>query len=521
MHSESKEGEHMNESAIGDIRKFSGAADYTRRMIRPEQIGPYLDGGKHFIDSAAIEHALADAAAHPNDRGRVRDILAKSSAIETLLPEETAVLLHVTDPELRAEMETTAFRVKTAVYDNRIVTFAPLYMSNLCVNRCAYCGFHADNHSQVRRMLSMDEVRQEIDVLAGRLGHKRLIAVYGEHPNTSTEYIAETIRTVYAREIKSRTGATLGIRRVNVNAAPLPVEDLRVLKGVGIGTYQVFQETYHRPTYERLHPAGTVKGSYDWRTTCMHRALEAGVDDVGIGALFGLYDWRFEVLALVCHARDLERRFNIGPHTISFPRLEPASGTDVPTESPYLVNDDDFQKIVTVTRLSVPYTGMIVTCRERQAVRDRAVLRGGVTQMDASSNIAIGGYSEFASETQQVIDRQQFVLADTRTLDSLIRDLAGMGIITSFCTAGYRCGRTGGCIMDALKTGKEGKFCKINAVLTFREWLEDFASPETRAICEPVLQRELREVETNLPKFYPSFKGAYDRIVAGERDLFF
>jgi 2-iminoacetate synthase len=185
------------------------------------------------------------------------------------------------------------------------------------------------------------------------------------------------------------------------------------------------------------------------------------------------------------------------------------------------VNDDDFQKIVTVTRLSVPYTGMIVTCRERQAVRDRAVLRGGVTQMDASSNIAIGGYSEFASETQQVIDRQQFVLADTRTLDSLIRDLAGMGIITSFCTAGYRCGRTGGCIMDSLKTGKEGKFCKINAVLTFREWLEDFASPETRAICEPVLQRELREVETNLPKFYPSFKGAYDRIVAGERDLFF
>ncbi len=511
----------MKQEAPSEIRTFSGAADYTRRFIRPEQIERYLQEGRHFIDADAIHRMLAAAAQTPNDRVRVRDILAKSSAIETLLPEEVAVLLQVSDPQLRAEMEETALRVKHAVYDNRIVTFAPLYMSNLCVNRCAYCGFHADNKSQVRRMLTMDEVRGEIDVLAGRLGHKRLIAVYGEHPKTSTEYIADTIRTVYARQPKSRTGGTLGIRRVNVNAAPLPIEDLKVLKSVGIGTFQVFQETYHRPTFERLHPQGTVKGNYDWRTTCMHRALEAGVDDVGIGALFGLYDWRFEVVAMVCHARDLERRFGIGPHTISFPRMEPASGTDMPTQSPYLVNDDDFQKIVTVTRLSVPYTGMIVTCRERKEARDRAVLRGGVTQMDASSNIAIGGYSDFASESQQAINRQQFVLADTRTLDQLIRDLATMGIITSFCTAGYRCGRTGGCIMDALKTGKEGKFCKINAILTFREWLDDFGSPETQAICAPVLERELREVEKNLPKFYPSFKESYDRIVAGERDLFF
>jgi len=510
----------QTDTSVG-TRTFSDAADYTRRFIRPEQIEPYLPGGRHFIDGGAIERVLETAAAAPNDRVRVRDILAKSLAIETLLPEETAVLLHVTDPDLRAEMEEAALRVKRAVYDNRIVTFAPLYMSNHCVNRCAYCGFHAGNRSQVRRMLGMDEVREEIGVLAGRLGHKRLIAVYGEHPQTSTDYIAETIRTVYGTQVRSRSGATLGIRRVNVNAAPLPVEDLRVLKGVGIGTFQVFQETYHRPTYERLHPQGTVKGSYDWRTTCMHRALEAGVDDVGIGALFGLYDWRFEVVALVCHSRDLESRFGIGPHTISFPRLEPASGTEVPVRSPHLVNDDDFQKIVTVTRLSVPYTGMIVTCRETRAARDRTVLRGGVTQMDASSNIAIGGYSEFASERQQAIDRQQFVLADTRTLDELIRDLAGMGIITSFCTAGYRCGRTGGCIMDALKTGKEGKFCKVNAVLTFREWLEDFGSPETRALCEPVLRREVEAIERELPKFYPAFKESYDRIVAGERDLFF
>lgn len=509
------------ETTSGKIRTFSGAKDYLSRFVQQEQIDRYLPQGKHFIDEAAIHQTLATAAAKPNDRERVREILAKSLAIETLTLEETAVLLYVTDPDLRAEMDDTAYRIKHAVYDNRIVTFAPLYVSNLCVNRCAYCGFRSDNTSQVRRMLSMDEVKSEAAVLAGRLGHKRLIAVYGEHPKTSTDYIAETISAVYATQITSRKGAKLGIRRVNVNAAPLPIEDLRVLKGVGIGTFQVFQETYHRATYERLHPAGTVKGHYDWRTTCMHRSMEAGVDDVGIGALFGLYDWRFELLALVAHSRDLEQQFGIGPHTISFPRMEPASGTDVPTQSPYLVNEDDFQKIMTITRLSVPYTGMIVTCRESPASRDRAVLHSGVTQMDASSNIAIGGYTDFARETEQSIHRQQFVLADTRTLDELIRDLAKMGIITSFCTAGYRCGRTGGCIMDALKTGKEGKFCKINAVLTFREWLDDFASPETRAVCEPVLNKELQEVKDTLPQFYPTLKTAYDKIVAGERDIFF
>lgn len=511
----------MKQATTSDIRTFSSAQDYVRRFVQPEQIDRYLPAGNHYINDEAIQGALAAAAEKPNDAEQVRAILAKSSAIETLLPEETAVLLHVTDPDLRAEMEETANRVKHAVYDNRIVTFAPLYLSNLCVNRCAYCGFRSDNSSQKRRMLNMDEVRQEANVLAGRLGHKRLIAVYGEHPKTSTEYIAETIRTIYETQPKSRNGATLGIRRVNVNAAPLPIEDLRVLKSVGIGTFQVFQETYHRPTYAQLHPGDTVKGHYDWRTTCMHRSMEAGVDDVGIGVLFGLYDWRYEMLALVTHARDLEQQFGIGPHTISFPRMEPASGTDVPTQSPYLVNDDDFQMIMTVARLSVPYTGMIVTCRENAAARDRAVLKAGVTQMDASSNIAIGGYTDFARETDQEMHRQQFVLADTRTLEELIRDLGKMGIITSFCTAGYRCGRTGGCIMDMLKTGKEGKFCKVNAVLTFREWLDDFASPETRAICDPVLQKELHGIAETMPVFYPKVKEAYDKIVAGERDLFF
>ncbi|MDD4101479.1 MAG: [FeFe] hydrogenase H-cluster radical SAM maturase HydG [Kiritimatiellae bacterium] len=502
------------------IRKFKNADDYRRNFVIPEQIKKYLPGGKHFIDENMLKGCLETASQSPCDTVRIREILAKSKMIETLLPEETAALIQVTDPDLLAEMEQTALAIKKSVYDNRIVMFAPLYMSNLCVNRCAYCGFRCGNEAQKRRMLNMDEVKEEIAVLAGKIGHKRLIAVYGEHPDTSTEYIAETIRTAYSHIVKSPRGAEVGIRRVNVNAAPLPIEDLRVLKTVGIGTFQVFQETYHRATYERIHPAGTVKGDYNWRTTAFHRAMEAGVDDVGMGVLYGLYDWKFELLASVMHARDLEQQFGIGPHTISFPRLEPASGTDLPTNSPWLIDDATFRRIVVITRLSVPYTGMIVTCRESPESRDSCV-RCGITQMDASSNIAIKGYSDFASETQQEKDRQQFVLSDNRTLEELIAHLAEEGIITSFCTAGYRCGRTGGCIMDALKTGKEGKFCKINAVLTFREWLDDFASPATLALCEPVLNRELEQIRETLPKFYPTVKEHYDRICRGERDLFF
>ncbi len=503
------------------IRHFKNAADYRKRFIIQDQVDKYLPGGKHFIDDAAIESQLSAAAARcANDPVRIREILAKARAIETLLPEEMAALIHVTDPALFDEMESAALAVKKSVYDNRIVMFAPLYISNPCVNRCAYCGFRCDNSDQKRRVLTMDEVRQEIDVLAGKIGHKRLIAVYGEHPDTSTDYFAETIRTIYERQVKSPRGTTVGIRRVNVNAAPLPVEDLRVLKQVGIGTFQVFQETYHRETYAKLHPADTVKGNFDWRSTCFHRALEAGVDDVGMGVLYGLYDWKFELMASLCHARDLERQFGIGPHTISFPRLEPASGTDVPTTSPYLIDDATMRRILVITRLSVPYTGMIVTCRERPESRD-AFVHCGITQMDASSNIAIKGYSDFESETHQEKDRQQFVLSDNRTLEEVIAHLAREGIITSFCTAGYRCGRTGGCIMDALKTGKEGKFCKINAVLTFREWLDDFAGAATRALCEPVLNRELDAIQASLPMFYPTVKEHYDRICRGERDLFF
>ncbi len=494
--------------------------EYKRDYIRQDEIDKYLPNGKHFIDPDLIEKTLAQAAAQEPDPTRVRDILAKSRAIETLEPQELATLIQVTDPALREEMNATALQIKRTVYDNRVVMFAPLYVGNLCVNRCAYCGFAEDNHCQKRRVLTMEEIDKEVDVLAGQIGHKRLIAVYGEHPSTSADYIARSIERIYQHQVKSPGGATVGIRRVNVNAAPMRIDDLRHLKKVGIGTFQVFQETYHRPTYEKLHPQNTVKGNYDWRTTCFHRALEAGVDDVGLGALFGLYNWKYEALALLLHSRELERAFNIGPHTISFPRMEPASGTDLPQTSPYLFDDATFEHIITLMRLAVPYTGLIVTCRERAEIRNRAI-NHGITQMDCSSNIAIGGYNDSANIGDQVIDKQQFVLADNRSLSEVVGYLGSQGIITSFCTAGYRCGRTGGCIMDSLKTGKEGKFCKVNAVLTFREWLDDFADAKTRALCEPVVEKEIAEIAATLPKFYPAFKEHYDRIVAGERDLFF
>ena len=504
------------------IRKFADAADYTRRFVVREQIDKYLPGGRHFIDDALITRLVAKCDAEPPDPVRVREILAKSeSTCETLLPEETAELMKVTDPALFEEMRAAADRIKHKVYDNRIVVFAPLYMSNLCVNGCRYCGFREGNSDQRRRVLTMDELKEELDVLAGRIGHKRLIAVYGEHPTTSTEYIAETIETCYSRAVPApKTGNKNAIRRVNVNAAPLPVEDLKVLRSVGIGTFQVFQETYNRKLYESMHPAWSVKGNYDWRTTCFHRCLEAGVDDVGFGVLYGLCDWRYELLATVMHARDLERWFNIGPHTLSFPRLEPASGTKVPEESPWLIDDATFARILVIARLSVPYTGIIVTARESADSRNH-VLDHGMTQLDCSSNIAIKGYSDFADESHQEKNRQQFMLGDTRSLDTMVRYLASRGTITSFCTAGYRCGRTGGCIMDALKTGREGKFCKINAVLTFREWLDDFASEETCKVGDALIEKELAGIKEWLPKFYPTVMKQYEATCRGERDLFF
>lgn len=499
-----------------NTRPAAGCGGWIQNRIKPEQVEKYLDHGRDFVDEAAIERALA-ANRNPNPR-RVRDILQKSLAIETLTPEETACLLHVEDPQLLAEMQQAAAAVKTKVYDNRIVTFAPLYLSNFCVNDCLYCGFRCSNKEESRRILSQEEVRREVEVLAGQIGHKRLIVVYGEHPRSGIEYMASTLRTIADVKVKTRRGWGQ-IRRCNVNAAPLPVEELILLKEAGIGTFQVFQETYHKGTYEKLHPRHTIKGNYQWRLTCMHRAMEAGIDDVGLGALFGLYDWKFEVMGLLYHAIELEKKFGIGPHTISFPRIEPACNTPYAQKPQYEVSDADFKRLVTVIRLAVPYTGMILTARENAQLR-REVLPLGCTQTDASTRIGIGSYADLFDENQHT-ERQQFLLGDTRSLDDVVRELAEAGLITSFCTAGYRCGRTGQKIMKLLRSGKEGQFCKLNAVITFREWLDDFASPETIAAGEKVIAKEIEQIRQRMPEIFEAFSSYYEKTRAGDRDLYF
>jgi 2-iminoacetate synthase len=489
---------------------------WVKERIKPEEVEKYLDRGRQFIDDAAIERALATNV-NP-DPQRVRDILGKSLAIETLTPDETACLLHVQDPALLAEMQRTAAAVKVKVYDNRIVTFAPLYVSNLCVNDCLYCGFRCSNAEESRRILSPDEIRREVEVLAGQIGHKRLIVVFGEHPKSGIDYMAQTLRTIMDVKVKTRRGWGQ-IRRCNINAAPMPIEELRVLHDGGIGTFQVFQETYHRKTYEKLHPRSTIKGSYLWRLYAMHRAMETGVDDVGLGVLFGLYDWKFEVMGLLYHAIELEKRFGIGPHTISFPRLEPAHNTPFSQNPEYQVDDEAFKKLVTVIRLAVPYTGMILTARENAQLR-RKILPLGCTQTDASTRIGIGSYADQFDEAQHG-ERQQFLLGDTRSLDDVVRELAEAGSITSFCTAGYRCGRTGRKIMKLLRSGKEGQFCKLNAVITFREWLDDFASPQTIAAGEKVIAKEIEQVRQRMPEVFETFMRYYEKTRTGERDLYF
>ena len=495
--------------------QLSPSRSWRDSRIILDQVSRYMPSGLDFVDDAAIERALRENA-NP-DPARIREIIAKSESIQTLQPDETAALLHVRDPELWKEMKEAAVRIKRKVYDNRIVTFAPLYLSNFCVNNCMYCGLRCQNTAIQRRTLSQEEIRRETEILAGTIGHKRLIVVYGEHQESAVDYMAESLRTIYSVKVKARKGWGM-IRRVNVNAAPMPVEELKILHDVGLGTYQVFQETYHHETYRRVHPSGTIKSDYAWRLYSMHRAMEAGIDDVGIGALFGLYDWRFEVMGLLYHARELECAFGIGPHTISFPRIEPAEETPFVQDLKYRVDDEAMERAVVVLRLSVPYTGMILTARENAAMR-RRLLPLGCTQTDASSRIGVGAYSE-AYETQEG-PRQQFMLGDTRSLDDVVRELALAGSITSFCTAGYRCGRTGQCIMDLLRSGKEGKFCKLNAVITFREWLDDFASPETQAVGEVVLRKELDEIKAQNPKGFDVFMQYYQRTADGERDLYF
>ena len=337
-----------------------------------------------------------------------------------------------------------------------------------------------------------------------------------------TTWLTVSKPSILSTKLPPNPGAPTNIRRANINAAPMEMAKLKKLKEAGIGTYQVFQETYHRETFEKVHPQNTLKGNFRWRLYSLHRAIEAGLDDVAIGALFGLYDWKFEVMGLLMHTLDLERQFGIGPHTISFPRMTPALGSWLSDHSEYEVSDDNFKKVVAVLRLSVPTAGLIVTAREKAGIK-KEVLQLGCTQTDASTRIGIGAYSDQQKEFNQ--DKEQFTIGDPRDLDEVIREVGKLGYISSFCTAGYRCGRTGETIMGMLSHCEESKFCKLNAVLTYREYLNDYATPATKEIGEVLIKKELAEIEEgdyfrNKPHLLSRFRQDYSEILDGKRDLY-
>jgi len=438
-------------------------------------------GAVDFIDDAFLTNLLAGP---PPGKNLVKDIVAKSLAKEPLTVEETAVLLRCTEPELLDEIYGGARILKQTVYGNRIVLFAPLYVGNDCVNDCSYCGFQSSNKLSIRQTLSLEELRNQVMALEGA-GHKRLILVFGEHPRYDAEFMAEAVRTVYS----TRNGHG-EIRRVNINAAPMDIEGYRTIRAAGIGTYQIFQETYHHESYARVHSANTRKGDYLYRLDGLSRAMEGGCDDVGIGVLFGLYDWRFEVLALVAHAVHLRDRYGVGPHTISFPRLRPACGVNFPGLGS--VSDADFKRVIATLRLAVPYTGLILTARENGELR-RELMSFGVSQIDAGSRIEIGGYTEKGDS--QITDREQFELGDTRPLDVVMRELMQDGYVPSFCTACYRLGRTGEHFMEFAIPGFIKRYCTPNALSTLTEYLVDYASDETRRDGEELIRKELDKLE--------------------------
>lgn len=439
------------------------------------------------------------------DTVKVRDVLAKASELKGLNDDDVAVLMGISDPELIAELFAAARKAKDEIYGNRLVFFAPLYISNLCANECLYCAFRAKNTELKRRALDQQEIAQEVRLLVEQ-GHKRVLLVAGEsYPKQGFQYVLDSIRTVY--ETKSDKGE---IRRINVNVAPLTLDEFKLLKNTNIGTYQIFQETYHRGTYSKVHVAGK-KADYNWRISALDRAMEAGIDDVGIGVLYGLFDWRFETLATMAHIRHLENKFDVGPHTISVPRMEPATGSDIAMHPPAPVSDIDFRKLVAIFRLAVPYTGIIMSTRETANMR-RETFALGVSQISAGSRTNPGGYAD-----DEKMDSSQFSLGDHRHLDEVIRDVASMGYIPSFCTGCYRLGRTGHDFMDMAKPGDIKLHCQPNALSTFQEYLNDYASPETKAIGEKLINDTLASMTgVQLERS----KALVDKVRTGQRDVF-
>lgn len=464
-----------------------------------------------FIDDERIALLLSQAKTSASDTVRVGQIISKAKKYHGLSADEVAVLLEVTDEKLLADMFAAAAEIKRAIYGTRVVMFAPLYISSYCINDCHYCGYKAGNKEQLRRRLTLEEVKQEVEILES-LGHKRLAVEAGEDPvNCSLDYVIECIQQIYS--VKDGNGS---IRRVNVNIAATTVDEYRRLKEAGIGTYILFQETYHRPTYQALHPSGP-KRDYNWHTTAMHRAMQAGIDDVGIGVLYGLYDYKYETVAMFLHAEHLEKTHGVGPHTISVPRLRPASGLDV-TSFPHLVSDNDFKKIIAIIRLAVPYTGIILSTREHSELRDELITYG-VSQISAGSCTGVGGYYQSQQQKDRKADGMQFEPGDTRSPNEIIRMLCEKDFIPSFCTACYRQGRTGDRFMALAKSGEIQNVCLPNAILTFQEYLEDYADEATKRVGEEMVKKNLETIPDD--NIRASVKQELCKIKEGTRDLYF
>lgn len=462
---------------------------------------------EEFINNEEILDTLEYALAHKSDRSLIESLLKKAKECKGLTHREAAVLLECDLEDLNLQMEEIAKEIKLKFYGNRIVMFAPLYLSNYCINGCVYCPYHLKNKNILRKKLTQDEIRNEVIALQD-MGHKRLALESGEDPkNNPIEYILESIDTIYS--IKHKNGA---IRRVNVNIAATSIEEYKMLKEAGIGTYILFQETYNKEAYQELHPTGP-KSNYEYHTEAMDRAMDGGIDDVGLGVLFGLNLYKYDFVGLLMHAEHLEAAKGCGPHTISVPRIRKADDID-PSKFENGIDDKIFSKIVSLIRIAVPYTGMIISTRESQDVREK-VLSLGVSQISGGSRTSVGGYT--TEERKE--DTSQFDVSDRRTLDEVLNWLMKLGYVPSFCTACYRLGRTGDRFMELLKSGQISNCCHPNALMTLNEYLEDYALPETKNIGKILIQSELLKIPNlqvrEKAKFY------LDQENAGLRDFRF
>lgn len=461
---------------------------------------------EEFISHDEILDTLTYAQKNKSNKELIDEILRKAATYKGLDHREAAVLLECDLPEENARIEELAKEIKQKFYGNRIVMFAPLYLSNYCVNGCVYCPYHYENKTIARKKLTQEEIKKEVIALQD-MGHKRLALETGEDPiNSPIEYVLESIKTIYS--IHHKNGA---IRRVNVNIAATTVENYKRLKDAGIGTYILFQETYNKENYEKLHPKGP-KHNYAYHTEAMDRAMEAGLDDVGIGVLFGLNTYKYDFVGLLMHAEHLEAAMGCGPHTISLPRIRAADDIN-PEDFKDAINDDIFAKITAVTRISAPYAGMIISTRETQKSRER-VLELGVSQISGASSTSVGGYAE-----KEEVNSAQFDVEDTRTLDEVVHWLLSLGHVPSFCTACYREGRTGDRFMSLVKNGQIANICQPNALMTLKEYLEDYASEETKALGEQVIAQEMQRIPNE--KVKEKAQTYLDKLHAGKRDFRF